>query len=356
MKRKKFLFAALIASTALMGLGYAAWTDSLTITNKATSGNLKVRFIDISEYGQYPCYVNDKEVGWAIFDGRSSDGKTSVVDGVATVTGWRLFDETQNNKGNPDDASKAFKDAYLEDKNDFQLAEYELKENYSETDKLPIDLQGYTKGDLMSDKIDLTIDNIYPGYAQLFQADIVNVGTVRAKLSGINAEFGKQGDTEVDAGELANMLGIALLTHDEQNITTEVLCVPGVNDENIFEVGGVKFLRLSALNDQTIANALAEAGAIEIAPQSKTDRLDIYWGIAMDPDLEGEYTSGKVEKGENGYSTASDKDDAATQLKGVQLSLKFLWDQFNVNPDVTEASNLPKAVTEPQDNNITKGE
>lgn len=354
MKRKKFLFAALIASTSLMGLGYAAWTDSLTITNKATSGNLKVKFIDISEYGQYPCYVKDNEVGWAIFDGRSSDGKTSVVDGVATVTGWRLFDETKNNQGNPDDASKALKDAYLKDKNDFQLAEYELGENYSETDKLPIDLQGYKAGDLMSDKIDLTINNIYPGYAQLFQADIVNVGTVRAKLSGINAEF--DNSTEVDAGELANMLGIALLTHDEQNVTKEILCVPGVDDKNVFEVGGVKFLRLSALNDQAIANALANAGSIEIAPQSQTDRLDIYWGIAMDPDLEGEYTSGKVEKGENGYSTASDKDDAATQLKGVQLSLQFLWDQFNVNPDVTEASNEPEAVTKPQENNITKGE
>lgn len=351
MKRKKFLFAALIASTALMGLGYAAWTDSLTITNKATSGNLKVRFIDISEYGQYPCYAKDNEVGWAIFDGRSSDGKTSVVDGVATVTGWRLFDQTKNNPGNPDEADTTLKDAYLKDKEDYQLATYELAENYSETDKLPIDLQGYKAGDLMSDKIDLTIDNIYPGYAQLFQADIVNVGTVRAKLSGINAEFGKQDDTEVDTKELANMLGIALLTHDEQNVTTEVLCVPGVNDENIFEVGGVKFLRLSALNDQAIADALVKAGTIEIAPQSQTDRVDIYWGIAMDPDLKGVYTSGKVEKGENGYSTASDKDDAATQLKGVQLSLQFLWDQFNVNPDVTEASNEPEAVTKPQENN-----
>lgn len=46
MKKTKVLVAALIASTLLVGAGYAAWTDTLTINNTVSTGEFNVKFTD----------------------------------------------------------------------------------------------------------------------------------------------------------------------------------------------------------------------------------------------------------------------------------------------------------------------
>lgn len=44
MKKARFLTAALAAAMITMGAGYAAWTDSVTITNKVNTGTFDVAF------------------------------------------------------------------------------------------------------------------------------------------------------------------------------------------------------------------------------------------------------------------------------------------------------------------------
>lgn len=44
MKKSKFLLGAAVLSVGLMGTGYAAWTDIVTVGNTVTTGNLEVAF------------------------------------------------------------------------------------------------------------------------------------------------------------------------------------------------------------------------------------------------------------------------------------------------------------------------
>ena len=334
MNKKKFLIGALIASASLMGLGYAAWTDSLTITNTVKSGSFGVKFIDISEYGQYPGY--DNETGWAIFDGRNSDGTVPTSE---TATGWRLFGDG-NNAGKPDERDPDLYKAYNEDKANYHLAEYTLTEE--DNGKLGIDIgDGYSKDDLVSDSFTVDITNIYPGYAQLFQADIANVGTVAAKLSQVKTTI--EGD---ENSNLKELIGIALYVQEEQG-KVDVLDIPGVTTENTFELGGVKFLRLSALTPELLAKMSSEEKLV-LKPQSKDrSRGDVYFGVAMDLDTDGSYTTGKVDT-KNATIKNSDGDDAASQDKQIKLTVDFLWDQFNVNPDVVNATPEPGALEDAQ--------
>lgn len=71
MKKTKVLAAVLIASTMLIGAGYAAWTDKLTINNTVQTGELNVEFMD---QGNYP-----RAEAW------------SYVGGVAKDTGEKSY-------------------------------------------------------------------------------------------------------------------------------------------------------------------------------------------------------------------------------------------------------------------------
>jgi len=44
MKKSRFLVLALVLAVMLMGAGYAYWTDTLTINNTVSTGELNVRF------------------------------------------------------------------------------------------------------------------------------------------------------------------------------------------------------------------------------------------------------------------------------------------------------------------------
>jgi len=55
--------------------------------------------------------------------------------------------------------------------------------------------------------------------------------------------------------------------------------------------------------------------------------MDVFIGIAMDPDKDGAYTTGSTE------NLKKDNDDTKSQNKGVEIGIDFLWDQFNVGKD-----------------------
>ena len=90
---------------------------------------------------------------------------------------------------------------------------------------------------------------------------------------------------------------------------------------------------MSGLEDQDIKAAL-ENNVIKCAP-STDQRLDIFVGLAMDPDAEGRFTTGTAEKRTN-------NDDKLSQGKGVQLSMDLLWDQFNAGKDAGTTNILTK--------------
>ena len=52
---------------------------------------------------------------------------------------------------------------------------------------------------------------MYPGYAQAFRTDVLNVGTLATKLSNIKFDIYAESAMKAD-----DMLGIALYTHQEQ--------------------------------------------------------------------------------------------------------------------------------------------
>ena len=193
-----------------------------------------------------------------------------------------------------------------------------------------------------SGKILLTIDNMYPGYAQVFRSDIVNVGDIAAKLSSI--KFETSALDRKDSGNLDEMIGVAVYIHREQFVPTstdneptfklaKAISLDGADDSRFFKVGGVDFVRLSALNDKDVKKAL-ENNIIKCAPASD-QRLDIFVGVAMDPDAEGKFTTGTV-------ADRKDNDDKLSQGKGIQLSMDLLWDQFNVGKDAGTTNILEK--------------
>lgn len=49
MKKSKFLLGTLVLATALMGTGYAAWTDVLGVYGTVKTGQFNVEFIDDDE-------------------------------------------------------------------------------------------------------------------------------------------------------------------------------------------------------------------------------------------------------------------------------------------------------------------
>jgi len=137
------------------------------------------------------------------------------------------------------------------------------------------------------------------------------------------------------------MIGWAILVEGEQynphvdpNGWNIFKLAANVDPSKVFTVGGVEFVRLSALKDADFVDVLKDKEAMLCAPATD-NRMDLFLGVAMDPDAEGVYTTGTSAK-------MTDKDDAESQNKEINVAIKLLWDQFNVGKDAGNPNILKK--------------
>ncbi len=318
MKRssKRSLLSGILAlSLVLAGTGYAYWTDTLNVTTKATTGEFGVTFVDLVLYAQY--------------DNERISGGWSIVDGIGTgfvADDFFKRDATNYNIIAKDGSIDAYKDR-IKGYNNIEF-DAEL------VDKAPIKkaVGPYNSANAEgSDKILLTINKMYPGYAQAFRSDILNVGDIAAKLS--NLKFTVDADNKVTE----DMIGIAVYMGNEQynparpNPEQAVFKLAASTPGATFKVGGVDFVRLSALKGVDFSKAL-ENNEVLCSPATD-NRMDIFIGIAMDPDATGEYTTGST-------AVMADKDDAESQNKKATVAIDLLWDQFNVGKDAANPNIL----------------
>ena len=305
--KRKILVCVLACATLFLGMGYAYWTDSLQIDTTATTGELEVKFVDLAVYGQYD--GQDHERGWAIVDGVLPNGCTPD---------W-YFDRNT---------------AYNIIASPAELAAYEDRiRGYAQTsfdadlvDKAPLEVTvgPYTAGSTdSSDKIDIQLNNIYPGYAQVFQADIVNTGSIAAKLSDLKLNV-----TNDMNEDMMDMIGVNFkVLREYADIPSPQGHVPvfktsDLNANQYFTLGGVDFVRLSALQDLLGGEEFINNDLLYVLPDD--NRMDMYLGIAMDPDKVGTYTTGYT-------GDIKANDDTDTQLKTAKFNIQFLWDQFNID-------------------------
>ncbi len=326
--RKSIIGGMVALSLILTGTGYAYWTDSLNVTTKATTGEMEVSFVDLGLYAQY---ANEtKANGWSIVDGIERDGNNGFIPDEYFMRGSANYNIIAK-----DGTIDAYKDEAAKYNNiDFDAQLVDGKE-------IGKDFKGgasvtYGKNTLGSDRIEITVDNVYPGYAQAFRSDILNLGTIAAKLSDMqfNAEA-------MDGKELhKDMLGVAVLVNreaynpSEADANTFGLCSLFANGDNFFTIGGVDFLRLSALEEigDGAAREMLENNLLYAQPGSD-NRLDIFLAIGMDPDAEGVYTTGSTE-------VLTDNDDKESQNNGAVITIDMLWDQYNVGVDAGNANIL----------------
>ncbi len=314
--RKSMIGGIMALSLILTGTGYAYWTDTLNVTTKATTGDFAVTFVDLGLYAQYG---NETMAdGWSIVDGIGESGYVNDDFFMRGIADYNSIAK-ENSINDYYERAKGYNNV------DFNAA-------LVDADYIKKDVGDYTTlNALGSDKIELIVNNMYPGYAQAFRTDVLNVGEIAAKLS--NLTFDVRALEEMGNPDAAyHMLGIAVLINQEQYKPDDgidgakvfKLCDTLGSGDNFFTVGGVDFLRLSALNDADVKAAITNA---EILCSPATDnRMDLYLAVAMDPDADGVYTTGTSEN-------LAANDDAASQNKGVKISIDFLWDQFNVGKD-----------------------
>lgn len=321
--RKSMIGGIMALSMILTGTGYAYWTDTLNVTTKATTGDFAVTFVDLGLYAQY--------------GNETLAGGWSIVDGIGE-TGFADDEFFMRNK----EYNKIAKDGSIE-------AYGERAEGYNNVDfnaelvdaaAIAKTVGEYTTANTMgSDRIELTVNNMYPGYAQTFRSDILNVGDIAAKLSDLKFNVSNLDDMG-DPKAAKDMLGIAVLINqemykpspndiDDKNVFK--LCEALAEEGNYFTVGGVDFLRLSALDDVNVADVIENANIL--CSPATDNRMDFYLAVAMDKDEEGIYTTGIAD------AINDENDDADSQKKGVKISIDFLWDQFNVGKD-TENPNI----------------
>lgn len=327
MRKKSFIAGILVFSMLLMGTGYAYWTQKLTINSTVSTGDMTVRFIDLALYGQYD------EMGWSVVDG--------IVDLDGATDGSLPFEGTSRDFNTLGDETKIgdYKNLLAKwSKTDFdaQLGESKGIEDVlgNHVDPAYYNDGNFKAGSEVSENINITLTNIYPGYAQAFRTDIVNLGTITAKLAAIQATV--EGTNLENADE---MIGVAMHVYREKedsngNSDVDVL-TSLLPQDNTFEVGGVQFVRLADL--QKLYTAFENK---EIFVQPNDNRFDVYLAFAMDPDYDGVYTTGHVD------TTKSDStiSDELSQEKSVTVSLDFYWDQFNTSVNgesLTPNSKLP---------------
>lgn len=323
MNGKSLVGSVLALSLVLAGTGYAYWTDTLSINTKATTGEFGVAFADLGLYAQY----NNETLkgGWSIVDGVKHGANDGFVADDFFMRGATNYDII---------AKPGSIDQYHEEAKGFNKVEFDAELVGAEVlTKGP----GVYVGSKGSDTIDVTIKKMYPGYAQAFRTDIVNVGDVAAKLGNIKFDV-KAG---ADVGNLEDMIGLAILVEGEQynphvdpNGWNIFKLAANVDPSKVFTVGGVEFVRLSALKDADFVDVLKDKEAMLCAPATD-NRMDLFLGVAMDPDAEGVYTTGTSAK-------MTDKDDAESQNKEINVAIKLLWDQFNVGKDAGNPNILKK--------------
>lgn len=303
--KKKVLVSVLACAMLIMGVGYAYWTDNLQVDTKVSTGELKVKFVDLALYGQYA--GQDNESSWSIIDG--------VGDGY--VDNYYFGRGTSYNVISSEQALANYKDrieGYTKTKFDAKL---------KDAAPLGATVDCYTNDTLASSTIEVDLQQIYPGYAQVFQSDIVNVGTIAAKLSDIDVKV-----KSFDTMALKNAIGVSMRIFREYSSTAghpnqhvNVFPESSFAPSDIFEVGGVSFIRLSALEGMDLKSYL-ENELLYVYPDK--NRMDLYFGIAMDPDKAGIYTSG--------HSAApSGVSDSLTENKTARFTIDLLWDQFNLD-------------------------
>ena len=304
--KRKVLACVLACAMLFLGMGYAYWTDSLQIDTAVTTGELNVKFIDLALYGQYG--APDNEGSWAIINGVNDPDDFFFGRG----TNYHLI------------ADEDALEEYFDDVEGYTQTTFGA--SLANPGPLGVTIEGYGENTPSSSKINININDIYPGYAQVFQADIANAGTLAAKLSDIVFTMNNQPNDDVK-----DMIGVSLRVLREYADTPtgtreghiDVFSTGGLfTDDDIFTLGGVDFVRLSALEGQS--SGALENDLLYVLPDK--NRMDVYLGIAMDPDAEGKYTSGKSD-----LATADPAKDNATENKAARFSLTFLWDQFNVD-------------------------
>ncbi len=314
MKRRNTVIAILAIALIMLGTGYAYWTDTLNLTTTVTTGDLDVVFADLGLFAQYPEDYDYDNLGgeqkWSIIDGI---GVEKFVDANFFMRGYDNFNVIAK------DGSIA---AYADRAEDWNQVTFD-GELVNATD-IKATVGNYNPGNTKgSDQIKLAVNKIYPGYAQAFRTDILNVGSIAARLSNIKFTLNQAGDNEISE-ETKNMLGVALFIEREYQEGSEVVdtfklaASMGLQPEEIFTFGGVDFVRLSSLDKLTAA--MVENANLACTPNQ--NRMDLFLGVAMDPDAKGDFTSGSVE-------VNSGKDDTLTQNKGVEIVMDLMWDQFN---------------------------
>ena len=329
---KKSLAGGIVAlSLILTGTGYAYWTDTLNVTTKATTGELDVTFADLGLYAQYSNEMING--GWSIVDGIGDSG---FVDDEFFTRG------TSYNKIAKDGSIDAYQDRSK------GLNEIKFDAELVDKTKIKKTVGPYVEGQVDgSDNILLTVKNMYPGYAQAFRTDILNVGSIAAKLGNIKVNVNGLDSSQVNE-TTKDMLGIALMidqeayTYDTADNGKEIfkLCSSFADGTNSFRVGEVDFLRLSALEKLSAdeIKSVIEVSNLLCAPDSD-NRMDLFIAVAMDPDGEGVYTTGSTDKAD--YAEDEEK-DALSQDKGVSISVDLLWDQFNAGKDSGNGNWLSK--------------
>jgi hypothetical protein len=178
---------------------------------------------------------------------------------------------------------------------------------------------------------------MYPGYAQAFRSDIVNLGSIAAQLTQLkfSVSNASMGTEEVKATN--NMLGVAMYIFREHTPAPDVDDYPfrlakdlNLNPDDIFKIGDVDFVRLSALDGELFDALVANTLLIQ-----SNNRMDLQLGIGMDPDAEGVYTTGKVD-------ALKPNDDSLSQKTNATLTIDLLWDQFNAGMNYTGLTNTLK--------------
>lgn len=325
MSKKSIICAILALSMIFMGTGYAYWTDTLNVTTKATTGDFDVAFVDLGLYAQYEMEQHGDY--WSIVDGIGVDGCIP-----ASYFARGLGDVNSIARGDTIQEYYSYTKGYNSVRFDAGLVEPE---------KINKTVGPYAQGIVNgSDNIVIDVDNMYPGYAMTFRSDIINLGSIAARLSTIKFEVSGLGGEIAINDTTKNMLGIAVMIENEYqepgvagDDAVFLMCKElGFDDDMIFTVGNVHFLRLSAL-EQLTYNITTDKEYHTILTLPSENRMDFYIGIAMDPDAEGVYTSGSTE-------VLSGKDDSLSQNTGAKISVTLLWDQFNTGVEVDKSTHL----------------
>lgn len=302
MAKKKIIVAALALCLVLAGTGYAYWTDSLNITTKATTGELEVKFLDLGLLAQYtneaPGYVGEE--GWSIIDGI---GDTGYVDNAF----FREADNYRDSNHNTITDVASLEEYAARTKNYNKVT---FNAMYDGNEVLEANIGDYKTGDLVGDKINVSVNNIYPAFAQAFRTDIANTGNIAAKLSEIKVDV-----TAKSSDSIENNIGIAIYMERETSSDNGYVfkLAQQFDSSKTFKLGGVDFVRLSAFDDPSTLDDILKDTLMTLPSDN---RMDLYLGVAMDPTAENDTMNGSVD-----------------------FTIDLDWEQFNAEK-VIDATNI----------------